>query len=106
MNATTDLDSSAILLNTSAHSSTEIDERLCVSTERSGYVPPSLPDGVVYAMSADEVVATMKLAAAYNVPVVPRGAGTGLAGGSAAQAGEVVLDLSRMNSWQWSSPAC
>ena len=97
MNTIKDLTASSILLNASAHASTDMDERLRVSTDRSGYVPPSLPDGVVYAMSAEEVVATMKLAAAHNVPVVPRGAGTGLAGGSAAQAGEVVLDLSRMN---------
>lgn len=97
MQTTTDLTASEALLNASAHASTEMDERVRVSTDRSGYVPPSLPDGVVYATSADEVVNTMKLASTHNVPVVPRGAGTGLAAGAAAQAGEVVLDLSRMN---------
>ena len=38
----------------------------------------------------------MRLASAHKVPVVPRGAGTGLAAGAAAKAGEVVLDMSRM----------
>lgn len=97
MDTPTGATASAALLNASAHASTDMDERVRVSTDRSGYVPPSLPDGVVYATSADEVVNTMKLASTHNVPVVPRGAGTGLAAGAAAQAGEVVLDLSRMN---------
>lgn len=97
MSTSTVASASAALLNGSAHASTDLDERVRVSTDRSGYVPPSLPDGVVYATSADHVVQAMKLAAAHNVPVVPRGAGTGLAAGASARAGEVVLDLSRMN---------
>lgn len=97
MSTPTALTASAALLNASANSSTELNERVRVSTDRSGYIPPSLPDGVVYATSTEEVVATMKLAAAHNVPVVPRGAGTGLAAGASAHAGEVVLDLARMN---------
>jgi glycolate oxidase len=97
MNSTKGFTASGILLNASAHSSTEEAERVRVSTDRSGYLPPTLPDGVVYATSAEEVVNTMRLATAHRVPVVPRGAGTGLAAGASAQAGEVVLDLSRMN---------
>lgn len=97
MNTSTALTASAALLNASANSSTDMDERVRVSTDRSGYIPPSLPDGVVYATSTEEVVAAMKLAAEHNVPVVPRGAGTGLAAGASAHAGEVVLDLARMN---------
>lgn len=97
MNTTKGFTASGILLNASAHSSTEEAERVRVSTDRSGYLPPTLPDGVVYATSAEEVVNTMRLATAHRVPVVPRGAGTGLAAGASAQAGEVVLDLSRMN---------
>lgn len=97
MNAETALPPSAALLEASAQASTEFGERVRVSTDRSGYVPPSLPDGVVYATSADDVVNTMKFASRYNVPVVPRGAGTGLAAGSSARTGEVVLELSGMN---------
>ncbi|MEK0153449.1 FAD-binding oxidoreductase [Arthrobacter oryzae] len=97
MSTTTALTASSALLNASAHSSTDLDERVRVSTDRSGYIPPSLPDGVVYVTSTEEVVTTMKLAAANNVSVVPRGAGTGLAAGASAHAGEVVLDLARMN---------
>jgi glycolate oxidase len=68
-----------------------------VNTDRSGFVPQSLPDGVVFAESVEDVVQAVKLAAVHKVPLVPRGAGTGLAGASSASAGEVVLDLSRMN---------
>jgi glycolate oxidase len=50
----------------------------------------------VFAETVGDVVRTMKLATAHKVPVVPRGAGTGLAAGAAAKAGEVVLDMSRM----------
>lgn len=73
------------------------EDRLAASTDRSGYVSPSLPDGVVFAESTDDVVTAVKLAAAHRAPLVPRGAGTGLAAGAAAKSGEVVLDVSRMN---------
>jgi glycolate oxidase len=65
--------------------------------DRSGYVPGGVPDGIVYAESVDDVVEALRLATRYRVPMVPRGAGTGLAGGSSATAGNVVLDVSRMN---------
>ncbi|MFJ6077319.1 FAD-binding oxidoreductase [Pseudarthrobacter sp. NPDC092419] len=86
----------AVLEGARGASVTEQD-RLAASTDRSGYVSPSLPDGVVFAESADDVVAAVKLAAAHRAPLVPRGAGTGLAAGAAAKSGEVVLDVSRMD---------
>ena len=39
----------------------------------------------------------MRIAHATGTPVVPRGAGTGLAGGAIASPGAIVLDVSRMN---------
>lgn len=77
--------------------STDPADRAAAATDRSGFVPASLPDGVVYAESVDDVVQAVRLAASHGVPLVPRGAGTGLAAASSAGAGEVVLDLSRMN---------
>jgi len=68
-----------------------------VHTDRSGYVPETLPDGVVVATSIDDVVATLHYASAKCIPVVTRGAGSGLAGGSSASRGEIVLDLGSMN---------
>lgn len=68
-----------------------------VRTDRSGYVPPTLPDGVVQAESVRDVVETLVLANEHRIPIVPRGAGTGLAAGASARGGEIVLDVRRMN---------
>ena len=91
------LGASAAVLHAARRASVDYADRAAVNTDRSGFVPQSLPDGVVYAESVADVVQAVKLAAAHKVPLVPRGAGTGLAGASSASAGEVVLDLSRMN---------
>jgi len=55
------------------------------------------PLAVVLPRSTAEVSATLKLLHELGVPVVPRGAGTSLAGGSMPQADSVVLGLARMN---------
>ncbi|MER5219807.1 FAD-binding oxidoreductase [Streptomyces flaveus] len=67
------------------------------ATDRSGSHPDGVPLAVVHAANADHVRTTLRHAHALRVPVVPRGAGTGLSGGANAGAGTVVLDLSRMN---------
>ncbi|HEY9496918.1 MAG TPA: FAD-linked oxidase C-terminal domain-containing protein [Intrasporangium sp.] len=55
-----------------------------------------MPLGLVRAQRADDVVATLRWASAHAVPVVPRGAGSGLSGGSCAVDGCVVLSMERM----------
>ena len=60
-------------------------------------VTPGRPLCVVAARGTDDVVATMRWASQYEVPVVPRGGGTGLAGGAAATDGCVMLSLTKMN---------
>ncbi len=54
------------------------------------------PIAVVRARSTEDVQATVRWAAAHRVPVVPRGAGSGLSGGSAAVDGGIVLCTERM----------
>ncbi len=56
----------------------------------------ALPDAVAFPASTEEVAGVMAVCAHHGVPVVPRGAGTGYAGGSVADGG-VVLNLTRMN---------
>ncbi|HEX4257200.1 MAG TPA: FAD-linked oxidase C-terminal domain-containing protein [Streptosporangiaceae bacterium] len=51
----------------------------------------------VRARSETEVQHVVRICAELGVPVVPRGAGTGLSGGANAVAGCVVLDLAAMN---------
>jgi glycolate oxidase len=54
----------------------------------------ALPDAVVWPADAEEVAAVLALAGALGVPYYPRGAGTGLAGGSVPAAGGIALVLS------------
>lgn len=56
-----------------------------------------LPAAVVFPRNAEEVAAVLKIAGAHRVPVVTRGSGTGLSGGSVPVAGCIVLCLLRMN---------
>jgi glycolate oxidase len=54
------------------------------------------PLAVVRATSTADVSAVLRWASAHGVPVVPRGAGTSLSGGSTAVDGGIVLSLERM----------
>ncbi len=65
--------------------------RVLYSTDASIY--QILPLGVVIPQDADDVAATLRLCAEEGVPVLPRGAGTSLAGQSIGRA--VVIDCSR-----------
>ncbi|CAI3792809.1 FAD-binding oxidoreductase [Pseudarthrobacter sp. MM222] len=56
-----------------------------------------LPQAVVFAESVEDVQVTVRACAARGVPVVARGAGTGVSGGAHASQGCVVLSLERMN---------
>jgi glycolate oxidase len=64
--------------------------------DRADIVPAGVPRAVVRATSLDDVRATLTWATGHRVPVVPRGAGTGLSGGANAIDGCVVLSLERM----------
>src|SRR5438105_2292517 len=57
----------------------------------------STPDIVVLPASTEDVVAIVKIAARHKVPIVPRGAGTGLSGGAIPIYGGIVMVFSRMN---------
>ena len=54
------------------------------------------PAAVVRAEDAGQVQTAVRWAARHRVPVVPRGAGSGLSGGSSAVDGGLVLSLERM----------
>lgn len=55
------------------------------------------PLAVIFAESVPDVQAAVKSCAAHQVPLVARGAGTGVSGGAHAIEGSVVLTLERMN---------
>lgn len=56
-----------------------------------------MPDAVVEVKNTDEVSAVCRLCYENDVPIVPRGAGTGLCAGCVAIAGGVVIDTQKMN---------
>ncbi|MFN8194749.1 MAG: FAD-linked oxidase C-terminal domain-containing protein [Nocardioidaceae bacterium] len=55
-----------------------------------------VPLAVVRAETAEQVQETVRWAARHRVPVVPRGAGSGLSGGATAVDGGIVVSLERM----------
>ncbi|RKO65840.1 FAD-binding oxidoreductase [Desulfofundulus salinus] len=72
-----------------------LEDCLCYSYD--GTFRTGVPSVVVRPSSTQEVASVMKLASQENIPVVPRGAGTGLSGGAVPVEGSVVIDLTSMN---------
>jgi glycolate oxidase len=56
-----------------------------------------MPDVVVLPQSTPEVAATLQIANRERIPVVPRGAASGLSGGAVPAEGSICLSLTRMN---------
>jgi glycolate oxidase len=55
-----------------------------------------VPEAVVFPSTTGQISALLKLAAKENIPVTPRGAGTGLSGGSIPVRGGIVVAMARM----------
>lgn len=66
-------------------------------SDQSGYRSDSAPFALVEAASVEDVQATLQVANEHGIPVVPRGAGTGLAAGATGRAGELVLSTLGLN---------
>jgi glycolate oxidase len=59
-------------------------------------IEKNCPDIVVFPRSAEHVAAIVRICNAYDVPFLPRGAGTSLAGGCLPVGGGVMIVLTRM----------
>jgi glycolate oxidase len=68
-----------------------------LTADKSGHDSRSSPLALVTARSIEQVRDTLRIATEHRVGVVPRGAGTGLAGGAIASAGEIVLSTLGMD---------
>ncbi len=73
------------------------DERENYARDETPKLKPVLPAVVVKPENADSVAKILKLANEKNIPVTPRGGGTGLSGGAVPIYGGIVLSLERMN---------
>ncbi len=56
-----------------------------------------MPEVVVLPTSTEQVAALVKLANREHIPITPRGAGSGLSGGSIPQFGGILVSLEKMN---------
>ncbi|RKD30158.1 FAD-binding oxidoreductase [Lacrimispora algidixylanolytica] len=56
-----------------------------------------IPEVVIEATNTEDIAAIVKLCFENNIPVIPRGAGTGLTGAAVALHGGVLIDMSKMN---------
>jgi len=63
---------------------------------RDASIEGAMPDAVVLPATSGEVAAVVMVAAKHHIPVVPRGAGTGLSGGAVTIRGGIALQMTRM----------
>src|SRR5579884_3621635 len=73
------------------------DRAALLAYEADAGIDKAIPEGIVFPRDVDDVVRIVRWAAEYGVPLVARGAGTGLSGGAVADRGGVVVDFARMN---------
>jgi glycolate oxidase len=74
---------------------TDEESLVCYSFDATRY--RSLPDAVVRPRNAREISGIVSVACDESIPVTPRGAGTGLSGGSVPVKGGIVVSTDRMN---------
>src|ERR1700674_3189427 len=64
--------------------------------ERDASIEGAVPDAVVLPATTEQVAGVIRVAARHRIPVVPRGAGTGLSGGAVTIRGGIALQVTRM----------
>lgn len=65
--------------------------------EYDGSVEIARPNCVVFPRNTKDVVGIVQIANRYQIPIIGRGAGTGLSGGALARQGGILVVFSRMN---------
>jgi glycolate oxidase len=76
---------------------TDATDRESYRNDETAYLTAGLPLAVALPETTAEVSALLRLASVHRVPVVPRGAGSGLSGGAAGIDGGLTIALTRMN---------
>jgi glycolate oxidase len=84
---------------------TDPDVTASYARDQAMLAPAGVPAAVVFPRSTADVVAVMRLATRHGIPVVPRGAGSGLAGSSNAVDGAITVVMTRMDAVLEVSPA-
>ena len=55
------------------------------------------PDLIVNVTNQKEVIITVNFAAQHDIPIIPRGAGSGMSGGAIPNKGGIVINFEKMN---------
>ncbi|HEY0255550.1 MAG TPA: FAD-binding oxidoreductase, partial [Kofleriaceae bacterium] len=76
---------------------TDPDSLVSVQRDQAPLAPAGMPAALVRARSIADVQTTLAFASRHRIPVVPRGAGTGLAGGANAIDRCIVLSVAQMD---------
>jgi glycolate oxidase len=76
---------------------TDAGDRESYRRDETAHFEPGLPLAVALPSSTEEVATIMRLATEHRLPVVPRGAGSGLSGGSAGVEGALTVVMTRMS---------
>jgi FAD/FMN-containing dehydrogenase len=84
---------------------TDPDVTSAYARDQAMLAPAGTPAAVVFPRSTADVVAVMEVASRHRVPVVPRGAGSGLAGSSNAVDGAITVVMTRMDAVLEVAPA-
>ena len=75
--------------------STAPEDILCYGFDASGLEAP--PSAVVWPHDVGDVIKVIKYASTKGIPVIPRGAGTGMTGGAVPSRGAIILSMEKMN---------
>jgi glycolate oxidase len=76
---------------------TDATDREAYRNDETAYLQAGLPLAVALPETTEEVSTLVRLAAEHRVPIVPRGAGSGLSGGAAGIDGGLTIAMTRMN---------
>ena len=74
---------------------TSKEELLCYSFDSGSR--SSLPEAVIFPQNTGQICQILNLANQYSIPVIPRGAGSGMTGGCVPVQGGIVMSLAKMN---------
>jgi len=85
------------LLGDKARLITDPDITASYARDQAPFAHSEPPFAVLIAASAEDISVALKYASAHKIPVVTRGAGSGLAGGANSSAQSLVISLEKMN---------
>ncbi|BCL82353.1 lactate dehydrogenase [Ktedonobacteria bacterium brp13] len=74
-----------------------VDRATLISYEVDAGLDKGLPEAVVFPRTTEEVMRVVRWANEHGIPLIARGAGTGLSGGAVAERGGIIVEFVHMN---------